>query len=69
MKRRKVLVQGAGSVGGILIEHLLNAGAEVLFSEVDDILIQRFKDGLGLQFIPETENSWFQWYSIASSRT
>jgi glutamate dehydrogenase/leucine dehydrogenase len=57
MKRRKVLVQGAGSVGGILIEHLLNAGAEVLFSEVDDMLIQRFKDELRLQFIPIEKTS------------
>jgi leucine dehydrogenase len=57
MKRRKVLVQGAGSVGDILIKHLLNAGAEVLFSEVDDMLIQRFKDELGLQFIPIEEIS------------
>jgi leucine dehydrogenase len=31
---------------------LLNAGAEVLFSEVDDLLIQRFRNERGLQFIP-----------------
>jgi leucine dehydrogenase len=48
-------VQGVGSVGGILIEHLLNVGAEVLFSEVDDLLIKRFRDELGLQFIPDKE--------------
>jgi len=52
LKHRKVLVQGAGSVGRILIEHLRNAGAEVLFSEVDERVIQRLRDELGLQFIP-----------------
>lgn len=55
LRHRKVLVQGVGSVGGILIEHLLNVGAEVLFSEVDDLLIKRFRDELGLQFIPDKE--------------
>jgi leucine dehydrogenase len=52
LKRRKVLVQGVGSVGGILVELLGKAGAEVLFSEVDDQLIQHFRDELGVQFIP-----------------
>lgn len=55
LKRRKVLVQGAGSVGGMLIEHMRNAGTEVLFSEVDDTIIQYFRDELGLQFIPVEE--------------
>jgi len=55
LKRRKVLVQGVGSVGGILIEHLRHAGAEVLFSDVDELHIQRYRDGLGLQFIPVEE--------------
>jgi leucine dehydrogenase len=52
LKRRKVLVQGVGSVGGILVELLGKAGAEVLFSEVDDQLIQHFRDEQGVQFIP-----------------
>ncbi len=52
LEHRKVLVQGAGSVGGILIEHLHKVGAEVLFSEVDDKITQYFRDELGLQFIP-----------------
>jgi leucine dehydrogenase len=52
LEGRKVLVQGAGSVGAILIAHLQEAGAEVLFSEVDDARIQRFRDELGLQFVP-----------------
>ena len=52
LKRRKVLVQGVGSVGETLIEQLRNAGADVIFSEMDDEIIQRFRDELGLQFIP-----------------
>jgi len=55
LKGRKVLVQGVGSVGGILIEHLRHAGAEVLFSDVDDRIIRHFRDELGLQFIPAEE--------------
>lgn len=52
LERRKVLVQGVGSVGGILVEHLRDAGAEVLFSEVNEGLIHHFRDELGLQYIP-----------------
>jgi glutamate dehydrogenase/leucine dehydrogenase len=55
MRHRKVLVQGLGSVGCALIEHLLSAGAEVLFSEVDEPLIRHFRETQGLQFIPEDE--------------
>jgi leucine dehydrogenase len=55
LKGRKVLVQGVGSVGGKLIEHLLNEGAEVMFSEVDESQVQHFRDELGLQFIPIEE--------------
>lgn len=55
LKGRKVLVQGVGSVGGILLEHLRHAGAEVLFSDVDELRIQRYRDELGLQFIPAEE--------------
>jgi len=52
LKDRRVLVQGTGSVGGPLIEHLRAAGAEVVFSEVDEGAIHRFRDGLGLEFVP-----------------
>jgi leucine dehydrogenase len=52
LKGQRVLVQGAGSVGGPLIEHLQAAGAEVVFSEVDEGAIQRFRDELGLEFVP-----------------
>jgi leucine dehydrogenase len=52
LKGRRVLVQGTGSVGGPLIEHLRAAGAEVVFSEVDEGAIHRFRDGFGLEFVP-----------------
>jgi leucine dehydrogenase len=51
-KGRRVLVQGTGSVGGPLIERLRTAGAEVAFSEVDEGAIGRFRDELGLPFVP-----------------
>jgi leucine dehydrogenase len=52
LEGRRVLVQGTGSVGGSLIEYLRAAGAQVLFSEVDEGAIHRFRDKLGLQFVP-----------------
>jgi glutamate dehydrogenase/leucine dehydrogenase len=52
VKGRRVLVQGAGSVGGPLIERLRAAGAEVMFSEIDDNLIRRFRDELGVKYVP-----------------
>jgi leucine dehydrogenase len=52
VKGRRVLVQGTGSVGSVLIKHLRGAGAEVLFSEVDEGAIRRYQDELGLQFVP-----------------
>jgi leucine dehydrogenase len=51
VKRRKVLVQGAGDVGGSLIKLLREAGAEVLFSEVNEGLIQLFRGKLGLSYV------------------
>lgn len=48
---RRVLVQGTGSVGGTLIEHLLEVGTEVLFSEVDEGAIRHFRDERGLRFV------------------
>ena len=48
---RRVLVQGTGSVGAALIDHLRVAGAEVLFSEVDAGAIRRFRDELGFEFV------------------
>jgi glutamate dehydrogenase/leucine dehydrogenase len=48
---QRVLVQGAGSVGGRLIELLRAGGAEILFSDVDPRLIARYRDEQGLAFI------------------
>lgn len=48
----RVLVQGAGSVGWGLIEYLLKAGAEVVFSEEDQAIIKRLRDDVGLELIP-----------------
>jgi leucine dehydrogenase len=55
LKGRRVLVQGAGSVGGALIEYLRSAGAEVKFSDVKEGAICRFRDDLGLQCVPAEE--------------
>lgn len=49
---RRIVVQGAGSVGGALIEMLREAGAEVLFSDADERAVRHFRDELGLVFIP-----------------
>ncbi|HSG15538.1 MAG TPA: Glu/Leu/Phe/Val dehydrogenase dimerization domain-containing protein [Anaerolineae bacterium] len=48
----RVLVQGVGSVGRRLIDHLMAAGVEVLFSEVDEAIISQCRDELGLKFVP-----------------
>jgi leucine dehydrogenase len=48
---RRVLVQGLGSVGEPLVEHLRRVGADVFFSEIDERLVQRYRDDLGLGFV------------------
>lgn len=48
---KRILVQGAGSVGRILIRKLVKAGAEVLFSEVDQGTIEYFRDELKLPYV------------------
>lgn len=48
---RRVLVQGAGSVGGELIERLRAAGARLLFSDVDETVVGRLRDEAGLEFV------------------
>jgi leucine dehydrogenase len=55
LEGRRVLVQGTGSVGGALIEHLRAAGASVVFSEVDAGAVRRFRDELGFEFVPAEE--------------
>jgi leucine dehydrogenase len=49
---RRVLVQGTGSVGGGLIGMLTAAGASVSFSDVLPSAVARYRDGLGLPFVP-----------------
>lgn len=49
---RRVLVQGLGSVGEKLVEHLRLVGARVAFSEVDDRLVRRYREEPGLEFVP-----------------
>ena len=48
---RRVLVQGAGSVGGALIEYLRSAGADVMFSDVEEGSICRFRDDFNLECV------------------
>jgi leucine dehydrogenase len=48
---RRVLVQGAGDVGGPVIRRLVAAGADVSFSEISDSLIRQFRDEVGVPFI------------------
>jgi leucine dehydrogenase len=52
---RRVLVQGAGSVGGALIGLLRAAGAEVSFSDVDAAAIARWRDAGGVPFVEADE--------------
>jgi len=51
LEGKSELVQGAGSVGEPLIDLLRGAGAEILFSDVDQATIEHFRDGLGLAFV------------------
>lgn len=52
---RRVLVQGAGGVGGNLIGRLLDAGAKVIFSDENEVAIKHFRDELGVEFVsPES---------------
>jgi leucine dehydrogenase len=49
---KRVLVQGAGSVGRALIGLLREAEAEILFSEVDPVAIRELSHEPDLQFVP-----------------
>jgi leucine dehydrogenase len=51
LEGRRVLVQGAGSVGGRVIAKLREAGAAVLFSDVDETAIRRFRDEQHVPFV------------------
>jgi glutamate dehydrogenase/leucine dehydrogenase len=48
---RRIVVQGAGSVGGTLIGRLLEAGAAVAFSDVSQASVRRFRDDRGVPFV------------------
>jgi glutamate dehydrogenase/leucine dehydrogenase len=49
---KRVLVQGIGSVGGSLIGLLQEAGAEILFNDVNETAVRHYRDELGLSFVP-----------------
>jgi len=49
---KRVLVQGLGNVGGPLVELLLNSGARVLFTEVDESLVKQYRSKFGLEYVP-----------------
>jgi leucine dehydrogenase len=48
---KHILLQGVGSVGGELVKLLLEARAEVRFSDVNEDAIRDFRDEFGLQYI------------------
>ncbi len=51
---KRIIIQGVGSVGRELIELLRKAGAEVLFSDVDEAAVAHFCDEVGLHcFLPD----------------
>ena len=52
---KRVVIQGAGSVGRNLALMLSKAGAEVLFTDVNESAVQYGRDELGLTFIPTNE--------------
>ncbi|MDH3891551.1 MAG: hypothetical protein OEV49_10750 [candidate division Zixibacteria bacterium] len=52
LRQRRVLVQGAGSVGTALIEHLRQAGADVIVSEIDQQVVRQLKTQPELRFVP-----------------
>jgi len=52
LAKKRVLVQGAGSVGRPLIELLLASGADVLFSDTNDQAVKDLRDKKDLKFIP-----------------
>jgi len=51
LQQRRILIQGAGSVGRPLIDLLLNAGADVMFSDLDSQTVRSLENKKGLRFI------------------
>lgn len=52
LRGRRILVQGAGSVGRTLMDLLNHAGAEVWFNDIDESVVCRFRDEKGFRCIP-----------------
>ena len=52
---KRILMQGAGTVGRALIERLQAAEATVLFSEVDEAAIREVRDAWGVPYVPPGE--------------
>ena len=52
---KRILVQGLGSVGGPLVQLLLSEGANVLFTEVDKGLVEKYRSKFGLEYIHPNE--------------
>lgn len=52
LNARRILVQGAGSVGRTLMDLLRDAGAEVWFSDLDESVVCRFRDEKGFHCVP-----------------
>jgi leucine dehydrogenase len=44
---RRIVVQGAGSVGRLLIRHLLEAGADVAFTDINPDAVRLVRESLG----------------------
>lgn len=51
LQGRKVLVQGVGGVGGELVRMLKEAGAKVMFTDVEPERVRQFKENLGIQYV------------------
>lgn len=52
---RRIVIQGAGSVGRVLADTLCSAGADVLFTDVDPQAINYCRHELGVKYIPAEE--------------
>ena len=52
LENRRILVQGAGSVGRTLMDLLQHAGADVWFTDLLESVICRFRDEKGFRCVP-----------------